>query len=319
MRPLYLLLTSLAVAALFGCQPTKYIDKPAGPGAIPEAEKREPTVRPIEQRSYGDPSQRGIVGDRVSLDTLMTREGSGDESIAAAVERFRGAYASRGKPRLAVFLNRSLSDEVREWKTESRDVISGDGSITTSTVTEHGTERDTITGDISLYEQKHIEDKARAGVAEGYLWSFEDGFVQPFLRAGTRLVDRATIMRLAAAESGKQGDAYDLMAVKKIEMDALLGKADILVELLITRHPSSPYGYEFKASAKDIRTGTLIANATSANWSSKDRAKKINVISSGYEVTDKFDGKDLPIAADVATELAVELMDSLVNIWELSR
>ena len=88
-------------------------------------------------------------------------------------------------------------------------------------------------GGVSEYAQTHLSDKKRISPEEDWMWEFEDGFLNPFIDIGVNIVDRATIMRLTAADSGQQGSAYNPIAVKKIEMDSLKGKADLFIEILI--------------------------------------------------------------------------------------
>jgi len=145
------------------------------------------------------------------------------------------------------------------------------------------------------------------------MWAFEDGFLQPLTDANVKIVDRATIMRLVAADEQDKGGALAPLAVKQIEVDALRGYADIFIELLITASPKAQYGYAFKATAKDVKTGTLIANVTSVNWKYlPERERKILAGRSDYQVVVE---RKLPTLDDVASTLALELMSSMVRHW----
>lgn len=148
------------------------------------------------------------------------------------------------------------------------------------------------------------------------MWGFEEGFLNAFLDAGATLVDRATIMRGAAAESGKQGDGFDLLAVKQVEMDALRDKADMFVEILIRRSPASTLGYDFKASAKEVDTGTIRANVSSRGWQYNlegEAAKKVVATDTGYEFVEVT--AQLPDINVISRDLALALMRSLAMNW----
>ncbi len=248
------------------------------------------------------------------------------EILKGTIERFRKSYNAKGKPRMAVFLNRELSDEVREWRTNERDIISTnlpqkevriykDSKVVVVERTDEESARGKA-GDrgVSVYSQEYIPlSTNRASSDELWMWKFEDGFLQPFLQAGARIVDRATIMRLAAAESGQQGNTYSPITVKKVEIDALKDKADIFMEILISRAPSAPHGYEFKATAKEVSTGILLANVTSLRWDYKKREdKEIVATSRGYEIR-----KDMtfPSVGELSRDLALDLMSSVVRTW----
>ena len=161
-------------------------------------------------------------------------------------------------------------------------------------------------------EERAGSDAKASKPEDRWMWAFEDGFLQPFLQAKAKVVDRATIIRLTAAESDKGATLQPIVA-KQTETDALKGYADILVEILITRSPSSLYGYEFKASAKDLKTGSIIANVTSLRWKAKDHPGRVVVASSeGYKVTNEV---KLPAVADVASGLTTDLMNALIRFW----
>lgn len=303
-----------ALVILAGC--ATYLEQRTPPGAVPppliitsyesEPNKIDKSVQP---ETEGTNKQNSVSQTNPSAPPTETLKGT--------MRRFREAYEEKGKPRMAIFLNRELSDEVREWRTDEREVraykdsnLAAEREAEESSVNEKTHDRGS-----SVYSQKHISlSKGRIAPDEIWMWKFEDGFLQPLLQTGVRVVDRATIMRLAAAESGQQGSAYSPITVKKIEIDALKDKADIFVEVLVTRNRSALHGYEFKATAKEVSTGILLANATSLNWDSRSReAKRIVATSRGYEIK-----KDItfPTVNELSCDLALDLMSSLADIWQ---
>lgn len=306
-----------------GCAKIVYLDNPTPPGAVPPPPPiNEPQVKELERTFEPDTGSEttGVASEYYAVsDKIIRKQAPAVKADASAgtIQRFTAMYNSKGKPRIAIFLNRTLSDEVREWRTEQRAVISGEGSISRSIETERSYREETVKGPLSVYNQQHIEEgDRRPSPTEGYIWSFEDGFMRPFLMAGTRLIDRGTIMRLIALDSGQQGSAYDPITVKAIEMSALVNKADVFIEILIAKYPSAQSGYEFKAVAKEVKTGRILANATSLNWD-KDRlkSKKIIATNSGYEIVDE---ENMPKVQNVSRDLAIDLMNSLLSIWGLS-
>jgi hypothetical protein len=233
------------------------------------------------------------------------------------IERFAKAYAGKGSPRIALFFNRALSDDVREWQSDVRIAAAYEqrGVVQlrekthdkeTSATQSNGTAASAL-----AIEQPTDSGERRLPVTEAWVWAFEDGFLTPMLEAKAKTVDRATIVRLTAA--GDKSGALQPVAPKQIEMDALKNHADILVEVLVSRSPSAIYRYEFKASAKEINTGIVLANVTSARWNSRNRAGRVVVATSdGYKVGH---GLALPGVQDVASDLAIDLMNALARNW----
>ena len=291
------------------------------PGPEPQPEAPAPAPVPA-------PAPEPAPGERVSEAALG----------AQSITHFKRAYTDKGSPRIAVFLNRALSDEVREWHTPSRQVVSEkfegapvtsegvaagaatpvEGSESTGPVVAGGTQAGQ--GYTATYDQTHLELPGRPPVAEDWMWQFEESFLGEFLRARAVIVDRATIMRLIATQSGKQGDPQNLLAVKAVEMQSLKEKADMFMELLVRRSAASPIDYEFKATVKEVDTGRLLVNVSSLRWEMGDLEDITEVrwkaTSRGYEretITTK-EGT-FPKLDRVAAMLAWDVMDSLVYMW----
>jgi len=136
------------------------------------------------------------------------------------------------------------------------------------------------------------------------MWRFEDAFSQPFLTAGARLVDRATMMRLTAA-AHKQ-TAYEDQPVKRIKTEALCGNADILAEIRIGQEPHQRLGYVFHVKAVDLKSGEVLASTISTSRGKGRRAPNEWIATpEGYQRT------GLPKPAVVGRYLAEDLMDAL--------
>lgn len=311
----FIVLSTILVAA--GCS-TTYIEKPTPIAAIPAPPQiQPPQVQEIQRTAPGDPlSGSGLYNGPMTLDKNMTRDGASASAGGAAsgtIMRFKDAYVQAKKPRIAIFLNRTLSDDVREWNTELRVAVSGDGAISKTRETLAGRTEETVKGNVAVAGQTALNPGATGGrisPKESYMWPFEDGFMQQFLRGGAVLVDRAAILRLTSRETSQKFDAIE---AKKIEMNALLNYADIFIELLITRSPSAPSGYEFRATAKEVQTGRILANATSLNWDADQaRPKKVITTSAGYEIVDD---SSFPKVQVLSRDLALDLMNMLTAAW----
>lgn len=322
------LAVSLGIAVCFaGCTVYQQPKKPGGSPPEVNLPTGHRTIYQEEQTAPGHVPPPPALSSRGQ--SAVTFETSGAQANAATppqptvnmaqgtIQRFAKAYADKGSPRIAVFLNRALSDDVREWQSdvrlaaayEQRGVVQLTERIHEKEIS--ATQSNVTAAGALAIEQPTDTGERRPPASEAWVWAFEDGFLKPMLDAKVKAVDRATIVRLTAA-TGK-GSALQPVAPKQIEMDALKDHADILVEVLVSRSPSAPYGYEFKASAKEIGTGMILANVTSARWNSRNRAGRVVVATSdGYKVGH---GLALPGVQDVASDLALDLMNALARSW----
>jgi len=310
---------SVAILVLLsGCVKTVYLEQETPAGAVPRARVEPPPS--LEQ---------GLQGAYAA--NTMVEEGAGVEAVAG---RFRGAYLKAQQPRMAVYFNRTLSDEVREWKAEERIVVTGqlkaqaayeatksdDGGRPLIQAVSEGAEqepngRKTLAGQLaadaqySASRQTLVEDAPRPAVAEAWSWALEEGFSQPLLDAGTKLVDRATILRLTAAREENPTDPSGQLTVKQVEMNALKGYADLLVEILVADRLETTGEYEFKVSVKEIQSGQILAHATTLYPEGQKLGRRFEATSRGF----------VPAAEDpyrTGQRLALDLMESLALRWE---
>ncbi len=157
----------LAIAALLfafcGCARTVYMDDETPPGQVPPPAPpripppREPQIEPPQRDTSSEARHLDRAGPDLEDDMYAP------DLSAGTIERFKIAYAGKNSPRIAVFLNRQLSDEVREWRTDARAVLSG--SADRQKTSEGELEEHTHTeGGISAYEQRHVEDVASPAI-----------------------------------------------------------------------------------------------------------------------------------------------------------
>ena len=252
------------------------------------------------------------LGHNITRDAVPAAKGESSGTL----KRFSDSYKSQHSPKLAIFLNRTLSDDVREWTTSERSVIAGSGSVTSSSETPLRYREETVKGPVAVYrQQENGVQEARDNTSESYLWELEAGFMQPFLNAGAKLVDRATILRLVSKNSD-QGIAHEVIETKKNEMNALLNHADIYIEILVTRTHSAPGAYEFKAVAKEVKTGRVLGIASSLDRDmEKERSRKIVTTSEGYKIVD---APKKAKVKNVSSDVALELMNSMVTGWSVN-
>lgn len=220
----------------------------------------------------------------------------------AIVASFHRLYEAQHRPRMAVFVNRELSDEVRDWKTSDVVIAAACGGSQVAAI------------------RSELPSAERDSGPEDFMWQLEDRFLNQLLKVHVRLVDRSLILRLAAVAQNQKNDPNGLVMPKAIEMEALKGNADLLIELLVHRNDSALTGYEYAVKVFDINTGQILAEETSLRW---DQATEASLIShevittqQGYSIVPKRG----PIVVDrVAAKLAAGTMEALCDYWSDSR
>lgn len=264
---------------------TQQVEKITPPGAVPPAQgTAAESSRPTDTSDI-EPLRRPVPPD------------DSPEVLASFTEEYR----LHKQPRMAIYFNRELSDEVREWASESRLAV----SVRRKDRAQATEESTWIAEQTYLYP-----DGRKPAPTEMWMWGFEDRFLETFLSAHAHLVDRATILRLTAARSHNPVDLGSA-PVKKIEMDALATYADLFMEILVLRSPDAPTGYEYRASAKDVRDGRLLASVTSLRWPSDTRTRTQTFVSeSGYHLA-----QVMPPVGEVSRRLALDLMQALSQYW----
>lgn len=232
---------------------------------------------------------------------MMARPADGAAKEAARQqlrESFGRAYDKASRPRMAVWFNRTLSDRVEEWVTPVRAkgaLINGKGEV------------QQLEASLQFRDPNHT---VRDMPGEDWVWAFEDGFDRPLLDQGVKLVDRAMILRLTAAANGADPDKT--VALKKVEVDALRGHADLMIELLIKRAPDSKSGYNYQARVVQVADGRILAVVNAPDLETSVKAGRFEATDKGYERPQA--GKAVAVN-DVAGQLAEEVMRRLVTVW----
>lgn len=221
-----------------------------------------------------------------------------DASRQQLRDGFAKAYDRASRPRVAVWFNRTLSDRVEEWVTPVRAkgaLISGKGEV------------QNLEASVQFRDPNHT---VRDMPGEDWVWAFEDGFDRPLLDQGVKLVDRAMILRLTAAANGADPDKT--VALKKVEVDALKGHADVMIELLIKRAPENKSGYNYQARVVQVADGRILAVVNAPDLEASLKAGRFEATDRGYERPQA--GKAAAVN-DVAGQLADEVMRRLVTVW----
>jgi len=321
-------MASLSVLFLFcSCANVQYLDRPTPPGnPVP------PPVQRIEPVTQEVPKSNPLVVQKpyAQIDSLRTADsqfvvpGKTSSGVTAGLSGntlYNRLYTAQGKPRIAIFLNRELSDEVRQWATQHKLTTAGSGELVAGGA-------DFVTaqaggvggkGNQTIYEQEYVDENRQTILTKSNLWEIEQGFTQPFLDAGTSLVDRATIMRLSAASQKNADNSDVLVSPKLIEIRSLEKYADIFIELLVMEDPGLPIGFYMKASAKEVKTGKILVQVNTLSWNWDELLKKgeiVVAVADGYEFQETQESISLDAASSI---LATDVMDELCSRWRSER
>jgi len=263
------------------------------------------TVRPVS-----DVREQGYIETKAELAPKPRFE-----TARMGANKFASAYIRAKSPRIAIYFNRSLSDQVTEWASTRRAVdqiqyegraknpLSVDGkkilsgtSETKGMVTRTREEQEAV-GSMGM----------RDDPAERWAWEFEDAIVNRFLDQNVNVVDRALMFRLMANKSAPFSTISN-------ETSALQNYADVLIEVLVTNSGRSLIGYDFRATAKSIKQQTILASTFF------DGTNNTNIVTERY--TANQDGyrkvkEQAPLQIDdVAEQLSQKLMSALAKRWD---
>ena len=232
------------------------------------------------------------------------------------VDAFQSAYRSAGAPRIALFWNVLLTDQVAEGVTSSSRVRSERNEtvnrLEQETAGEAGSSRiidgdSRRTVDVTANRTTRATDSAKRGTpfAERDAWLLETAFTKTLMEGGANLIDRNMIVRTSALEL-EAGKGRDL---RSAEAKGLLGKADLLLEVLMTRDPDSPFGWGFRCNLRDISTGRLKGSFyTKALPAVAHRPAQFQATNKGFE---RADTRPVAGVDMVGQKLALDTMDQL--------
>ncbi|MCG8504827.1 MAG: hypothetical protein MI755_09495 [Sphingomonadales bacterium] len=155
--------------------------------------------------------------------------------------------------RIALFWNKEFTDSLTTgYKSHARATASLRTDVYRGSEPGHGVQvskgvTEVVTG------AKRLEEPDREQLAESTDWAIEGAFSDRLIIAGATLVDRNVIMRTLG-----KGESYGpLPDIQSIETSALLDKADLLMEVLVTEDASSLTGLRFRVSVTNIESGRV--------------------------------------------------------------
>lgn len=257
---------------------------------------------------------------RSGVPDVLQPAGPASSNDDAVLDRFRRLYAARKAPRIVVFWNREFSDRVASnYRTGLRISERTEADVTGTSETVFGPDgpvtfdEHQVSGartiDVTIGESVSDSDShRRPGLLENDDWSVEAAFTRLFIEAGGNLIDRAVAMRTTAARAKEEG--AERLDPQQIETSALLGKADLLMEVLQTPDKEGPIGFRFRVSVKDIRTGRVLANITTVGRPADAAETEWRAGRDGFvKVSRRYK------ADSIGRQVGLETMRALVAVW----
>lgn len=193
---------------------------------------------------------------------------------------FHESYVKAGAPRIMVFWNKELDD---------------------ATVTDPAR--------LSAAEMAQARSGARA-LSEPDRVRLESAFGAELGRAQVHVLDRVMGIRSTHSERDRNGEDSKL-----IESDAVVGKADVLLEVILIRDFTAPLGTGFKVSATNVHTADKVTEFYTVAM------PILPVPSARYVPTDSGFVRwqppaPIPTVEEVGAKLADEVMGMLRNRME---
>jgi len=231
--------------------------------------------------------------------------------IAASIDRFQEAYTRKSSPKIAVYWNRQLSDRINEWRRQERIALTS-ASDRREAVKVEDERRQANKSDLSIEKHTAANDPQRQGPDELWMGEFQSGVLDPLLQAGAQVVDRATIIRLMAATNPAAAGSAGMLSEQHVEMKALQGFAQLVIEILATPSRQASAGYELTAVVKDVNSGVILANVNSRNMKREllPATKEYVATPRGFELRETP-----PRLFDVARNLTINVMDAMTSYW----
>ena len=225
------------------------------------------------------------------------------------IDRFGTAYKRAGSPRIAVFWNRTFSDQLSQWVSYGRVVESKQGQLRSSKP--YGQSEADGQMSRSFRVDVNVPQEERRPVNEIPAFAFESGFLRPMTDAGAKIVDRATIMRLIHSRAKNRRNSPQVPDTQVVETDALLGFADYIAEILFSPDAGSTTGAAIRVTVKSIQDGQIVASLVSRERpEDEDGPRKWEAAAGGFRVS-----REGPEPEEVGRDVAMETMQALTRAW----
>ncbi|WP_203299331.1 hypothetical protein [Marinobacter sediminum] len=215
------------------------------------------------------PAQKSLTDNDLTNDRSAPQR---SESAEVIIKRFRAAYGNE-TPRVAVFWNRAFDDQVSDWSSNARGVVSTRGSLN-GEVPDGNVD---LQGHGQMAAQAEYRPNRRSGPAEP-AFQLQSGLVSQLTEAGVSVVARDAIMRITD-NTLENGDFSRLSPdQRRLEMRALGEHADMLLVIRKLARDS------FEVEVIDVQNGNIRAMLSSNGVPpEQDQTRQWKATSKGFQ------------------------------------
>ena len=240
------------------------------------------------------------------------------DTSGQTIASFRSAYQTAGLPRIALFWNVALTDQLADDKIErtriTRNASGSNSSLDKTTRGDAGSARlresdGRQMSEVTIDRSTVTSSNANRGtpLPERDSFRLENAFMKTMREGAVQFIDRAAIMRTTAANAGGGGDS------RTVEIKALQGKAELMLEILLTRDQEAPMGWGFRGIFRDIESGrTLATYYSKAMPVLPSLPPQYRASSRGFE---RVDMKHVVTIEDVGRTLALDTMAEVASAF----
>lgn len=161
------------------------------------------------------------------------------------------------------------------------------------------------TGNVSNYTSINIGGSlSELSMSDRVQFGLEAGFTSTMLSGGTQLLDRATLMRLTDLDQGPPGGG-SLPDSQRLETSALVGHANVVIEVEVTHAPDTPLKLVFRIRALDVQSGRILMVLHHGGIPAGER-QEFRAVPGGFErAAPRY------ASAEIGRELALQTMIEL--------
>jgi hypothetical protein len=185
---------------------------------------------------------------------LIPADNGPTDNTAGIVESFRQKYVAAKQPRIALFWNRELTDNLarRTYQRSSTSSTKSESSTATGDKDNKSDAKTEQANATTINSLETVEDNQHESLDPRRDALLKTAFVAAMRAGGVHFIDRSLLVRAAATRAAPAVDA------QLNEMTALQNNADWLMEVVLIRDANAPLGFSFKVSVEDIHNETEI-------------------------------------------------------------
>jgi hypothetical protein len=173
---------------------------------------------------------------------------------AAVIGAFRQKYTSAKQPRIALFWNRELTENIarQTYERVSTDSTKSNSETSVGDKDNKNSEKMERAHSTTIKSVESGDDNQHASMDPRTDALLKTTFVEVMRNGGVRFIDHSVMVRTASTEAGASQDA------QLNEIKGLQNKADWLMEITLVPDTHAPLGQAFRIAVKELKSGALV-------------------------------------------------------------